>query len=110
MKEAEYGHIRLAQLTGADEVTVTGHRYARMDAQKPGTWRPKSARYVLYQIWLSVFTATKGLATVCKLSSETIDYARRAGPLPLAEVAIRVSTLHSFGHYSRREANHNLPR
>jgi hypothetical protein len=37
MKEAEYGHIRLAQLTGADEVTVTGHRYARMDAQEPGT-------------------------------------------------------------------------
>jgi hypothetical protein len=34
MKEAEYGHIRLAQLTGADEVAVTGHRYARMDAQE----------------------------------------------------------------------------
>lgn len=37
MKEAEYGHIRLAQLTGADKVTVTGHRHARLDAQKPGT-------------------------------------------------------------------------
>jgi hypothetical protein len=35
MKEVEYGHIRLAQLTGADEVTVTGHRYARMTLKNP---------------------------------------------------------------------------
>lgn len=34
MKEAEYGHIRLAQLTGADEVMATGHRCARVDAQE----------------------------------------------------------------------------
>lgn len=67
---------------------VTGHRYAGIDAQEEsGTWQSLGARHVPYRIWLSVSIATNGLATVCK------TYQR----LPLAEAAIRVATLHSFG-------------
>jgi hypothetical protein len=31
------------------------------------------------------------------------------GRFLLAEVAIRVATLHSFGHHSRHEADHGFP-